>query len=317
LRPPTDLFGIFSFPAQDPRAWEALEELGVGWVRLQFRMGEEAPQPYARVLREGYGLWLTLYHRDPSNVPDPDLLARSERGGFPPENPGRYQALVRETLEPLVETLREAGKSPAHWLVIQLGNETLPSDVIPDQPARFWHGTSEEYLKTLALTYEAVKAVDPDIPIALSGIFSESMEAILAYEAGVDPKAAPVARWNERLLREGMADWADIHLYHRIESIPAKVAWVQARWDGPLAATELGGPDQAVTSAYSETIHAADLRERLRTALRAGVGRLFWVTLMEQPAFGARYNPMALITADGQRRQAFGVYQEIIQGRRE
>lgn len=311
-RPAND-FGIFSFPPREEKAWQALADLGVGWVRLQFRLGEEDAREYRRVFDEGYGLWLTLYHRDPDNVADPDLLARSERGGFPPRDPAAYQERVEATVRPLVEDLRAQGKEPADWLVIQLGNETLPSDVLPDQPARFWHGTSDEYLETLRLTYRAVKSVDPAVPVALSGISSESMEAILAYERGGAEEAAAIVAWNERLLREGRADWADVHLYHAVESVSAKVAWVRARWQGPLAATEVGGPDQAAGQAYSEDLHAQDLRRRVRAALEAGVARLFWTTLVEQPAFGERYNPMALIAADWSRREAFEVYQGVIE----
>ncbi|MFQ5611246.1 MAG: sialidase family protein, partial [Anaerolineae bacterium] len=313
------VYGIFSFPA-DERSWQALDELGVSWVRLQYRLGEAPPAliaEYGRVFREGYGLWLTLYPRDASNVLDPVAFEQSTRGGFPPADADRYMALVTETLRPLVEEIRAAGQSPADWLVVQLGNEVLPSDVAPEKPIRFWHGTSDEYLHTLALTGAALDRLDPDILLAAGGISSEALNVIVAYEndpaqfAG-QPEARAVYEWNERLLAEGKFDWLDVHLYHKIADIPAKVAWVRARWSGPLAATEIGGPDPASGAVYSPELHVADLSTRIPAALAAGVDRVFWTTLVETPAFGQQYGPMALITADWQRKPAFETYRQMI-----
>ncbi|MFQ5436515.1 MAG: hypothetical protein ACE5FD_16750, partial [Anaerolineae bacterium] len=283
-QPASNTFGIFSFPPENERAWNALADLGVGWVRLQFRLGKEDPTVYTRVLDEGYGLWLTLTPRDAENVADPEKLARSQRGGFPPVNDEPYKALVTATIAPLVESLRAAGKNPGDWLVIQLGNEVIPSDVLPDQPLRFWHGTADEYLHTLALTYQAVKAVDPSIPVAMTSLSSEAMEAVLSYESG-ETQYQPIADWAARLLAEAQADWADIHLYHSVETIPDKVAWYRAHWNGLLAASEIGGPDSAVTPTFTEAGHAADLNARLTAALEAGVSRVFWTTLIEQPFY--------------------------------
>ena len=128
---------MFSFNPNQEQSWQALADLGVGWVRLQVRMGEYDPEQTALVLRvfdEGYGLWLTLTHRDRSNITNPERLDRDQRGSYPPADAERYQALVRRTIAPLVEHLQAEGKDPGVWLVVQMGNEVIPSDVAPDTP---------------------------------------------------------------------------------------------------------------------------------------------------------------------------------------
>ena len=317
---PSGVYGIFSFPAADERSWQALAELRVSWVRLQYRLGEAPPDlitEYGRVFREGYGLWLTLYPRDASNMLDPAAFAQSKRGGFPPADDERYITLVVKTLRPLVEEIRAAGRLPVDWLVVQLGNEVLPSDVAPPQPLRFWHGTSDEYLHTLALTRVALDRLDPDIPLAAGGISSEALNVLVAYESDPArfagrPQARAMYKWYERLLSSGRFDWLDVHLYHEIAGIPAKVAWVRARWSGPLAATEIGGPDPTTGAVYSPELHVEDLSTRIPTALNAGVDRVFWTTLVETPAFGQQYGPMALITPGWQRKPAFETYHRMI-----
>lgn len=311
--PTPDRFGIFSFPPQ-ARSWGALRDLGVGWVRLQLPIGE-VDRPLvgklSSVFDEGYGLWLTLYHRDRANVPDVGSFDQSERGGFPAVDADRYRALVQQTVTPLVRRLQALGRPPAAWLVIQVANEVLPSDVAPDQSLRFWHGTSDEYLQALDWTGEALEALD--VPIAMGGISSEMMELILENEAQPSARGQAVTAWAERLLRDGHFDWVDVHLYHAVETVPARLAWVRARWSGPLAVTELGGPDVVTGNAYSVAGHAREVEMRVPAALQNGADRVFWTTLVETPAFGDRYNPMALITADWKRRPAFEAYAALIE----
>lgn len=271
LTPRTDVYAIFSIPP-DERSWPALDSLGVGWVRLQNQMGQVnqqlAIQFFSRVLTEGHGLWLTLHHRQRSNVADTLGFDASSRGSFPPADSVKYKELVRSNIQPLVDLLTSQGKDPGKWLVVQFANEVAPEDVLPPSPTRFFHGTSDEYLETLALTYPAVKSVDPSIPVASGGISSLTLKTIV--EAGPNPSDSlqKIIDWNERLLTDGMVDWADIHLYHAIEEIPAKVAWVRQRWHGPLAATEVGGPDERTGAQYSDSLHAAELPERIATVRR-------------------------------------------------
>jgi hypothetical protein len=291
----------------DPRAFQALRELGVGWVRVNFRLGERTADARP-ILREGYGFWLTLSHRDRSNIADPAAFARTERGGFPPADPARYQDQIRRIVRPLVDELRAQGRNPGDWLVIQVENEVLPRDVAPpDRPNRFWHGTAQEYLRTLALGYDATKSIDAAIPVAAMGFSSEMLQEF------VTRRHPPVVAWGERLLREGRFDWLDLHLYHLIEEIPAKVAWVRSRWNGPIAGTEIGGPDSASGARYSESLHAEDVRLRIRAALDAGVRRVFWGPLVEPPQVEPRFVPMSLIVrSDYRRKPAFEAYRRLI-----
>ena len=316
LTPRTDVYAIFSIPP-DERSWPALDSLGVGWVRLQNQMGQanqqQAIQFFSRVLTEGNGLWLTLHHRERSNIADTVRFDDSSRGSFPPADSLKYKDLVRSNIQPLADLLTSQGKDPGKWLVVQFANEVVPDDVLERSPTRFFHGTSDEYLETLAYTYRAVKSIDPAIPVAFGAISSLTLKIIV--EAGSNPSDSlqRVIDWNERLLTEAIVDWADIHLYHSIEKIPAKVAWVRQHWHGPLAATEVGGPDERTGVQYSDSLQAAKLPDRINTTLEAGVDRVFWAFLRD---LDIPDDPLAqtlgLIDRDWQYKSAFPVYRDLI-----
>jgi hypothetical protein len=259
-----------------------------------------------KAVSEGYAVWLTIMHRDRSNVADQARFDRSQRGGFPPQDPARYQELVRRTIHPLVESLRSQGKAPGEWFVVQIENEILPDDVMPTNPNRFWQGSSKEFLNTLQLAYDAVKSVDPSIPVAVGGIASEGLEIVLRGPS-------PGARWIDRLLREGRFDVVDAHLYHAIESIPRKLAWVRARWNGPIAATEIGGPDERAGVQYSEAHHAEDLPRRFRAVREAGADLIFWLTMADAPTADRLGQTMGLTREDGSRKSAYEAYRQLIQ----
>lgn len=308
LRPLPDQFGIFHVPAHR-RSLRALDELQVGWIRLQLQMGERKKKHLLTPLKTGHGLWLTLYHRDQSNINETGTIGfrRSKRGGFPPSEPRQYQALIQETLEPYVQYLQEHNKAPGNWLIIQINNEVVPTDVAPDRPKRFWHGTGKQYLETLSLAYDAVKAVDPSIPVAAAGISSGMMELVLSGK----PR---VVTWCERLLREGRFDWADVHLRHAIDTIPNKVAWIRERWNGPLGSTEFAGPDERTGTVYTEEGQAKELAFRMKAALQAGVNRIFWAGLVENDFSGPIHAKEGLLAKDTWRRKpVFEAYRQFIQ----
>ena len=219
-------------------------------MRQQWQMGDDRSERKLRVLVDslpklvsrGIGLWLTVYHRDRANLDERGTIgvANARRGGFPPKDPLLYQERLGQALRRLVDAIRSTGASPGRWLVVQINNEVMPRDVAGrDRASRFWHGTSDQYLDLLATAYDAVKRIDPDVPLAAGGISSAAMEFVLKGEQRV-------ARWYDRLLREGRFDWVDIHLRHRINDIPAKVTWVRSRWGGPIAATEVAARDQTL-----------------------------------------------------------------------
>ena len=314
--PRTNVYAIFSIPPDD-RTWPALDSLGVGWVRLQNQMGEadfsRNLQFFSRVLTEGYGLWLTVQHRDRTNVADTTLFDATERGSFSAVDSSRYVDLVGQNVQPLVALLQSQNKDPAEWLVVQFSNEVIPSDVLPPSPKRFFHGTSDEYLHMLDLTYAAVKFIDPDIPVAFGAISSGTLEAILTFQTQPNDTLQRIVDWNDRLLREGRFDWGDIHLYHNISSIPAKVAWVKERWPGPLAVSEDGGPDESTGATYSDTLQARELPDRITTTLAAGVDRVFWAFLRDLDIPGDRLaQTLGLLDKDYHFKPAFSAYRDVI-----
>lgn len=309
-------FGVFSVP-NDRRALSALEQLGVGWIRQQFQLGDPdrmqrlehfINRVLPQLLRRDIGVWATFYHRDPGNIAETGSVGfrHAARGGFPPRDPAAYRALVGDTITRFHSAIARLGKAPSRYLVVQFGNEVLPRDIYPpDRPARFWHGTADQYLAMLRHAYDAVKSVDRAIPVAAGGISSAALEAIQSGNRAV-------AAWNDRLLRSGRFDIAALHLRHRLTDIPGKIEWVRKRWRGPLAATEIAGPDPRV-SAYSDAAQARDLRLRVTLARTNGIEWLFWAALADSPFVRPVHRSEGLIEPEAWRHKpAFEIYRRLI-----
>lgn len=311
--------GVAFLPAyQGERLWTNLRGLGVAWVRIDLWIGDARHEArfrplIERAIDEGYGVWITTYHRDPANT-DPARLAGSSRGGIPAREAARYQALLRNHVQPFAERIRRSGRNPSERLVIQIENEVAPSDIAPPNPNRFWHGTSAEYFEHLARSYEAVKAVDPGIPVALAGFPSEGLE--WAISPSPSPGGRAAAQWMERMLREGRYDLADVHLYHRVEQVPAKIAWVRARTDRPIAATEVAGPDERSGAAYSDAANAQDLSARIPAVLSAGATHVFWLGMAEAPTSDRLGQTAALTRTDAGLKPSYEAYRRLLGGGR-
>ncbi len=317
-------FGVFDI-VPDVRSFEELDFLGVGWVREQFRLGEGkddlAIMFYSQIISEGFGLFLTIHHRDETNIKAEDMASfiQSTRGSYPPDDTVKYKNLVSGFVNSLVDEITSQGKSPEDFLIIQFCNEVMPTDIVPDNKTRFWHGTSDEYLNTLKWTFNAVKDQVPhNISVANAGISSAAMEEIVTYDndpSSADQFQTDVHEFNDRVLRKGKFDWADVHLRHHVDDLADKINWVKERWAGPLTATEFAGPDPRTRIAFSENLQAQELVERMSIALDAGVDRIFWSHLMESTAVDEIYFKEGLLELDTWRRKlAFFAYQEFIDG---
>lgn len=315
-------FGLFDLPV-DSQSFDFLAELNSGWVRSQFRLGEKAPNTLSAITETLFAdqnkLWLTLHYRNPENITDTEGLAASERGSYPPADTQAYQTEVTEFIDIFVQQLLNLGLDPEQYLIIQFSNEVVPNDVAPDQPLRYFHGSSQEYLDTLALTYEAIKNTGFDIPVAPGGFASATMEIILDYES--DPIAfsdlQPVYDWNVRLLQEGTFDWLDVHIRNEIADIDKKVNWVQQHWLGPIASTEVGGIcdtscSQTEIDLYTPEVQAEDLPQRMQTIFEAGVEIAFWASLVESPDQEPQYEKEGLLTTEFEKKPAFNAYRDLI-----
>ena len=314
-------FGLFDLPV-DQRSLDAVGELGVGWVRLQFRLGEREPGPLLAVVdqlaADGVGVWLTIRYRDPNNVADPELLAASDRGSFPPVDMSEYQQQVRQLISSVSNAIVAREGDPASSLVVQFSNEVIPNDHAPDQPARYFHGSGDEYLAMLANIREAVHSV-ADIPVAPGGISSSALDLVLAVEAepGQHADLEPVHEWNDRMLKEGAFDVVDVHIRGELDTMGSRVDWVRQRWNGPLVATEVGGFCDSSCAAneiaeYTPTAQASDLPGRMRTLLDLGVDVVYWASLVESPDLEPQYQAEGLLTEDWEPKPAYAAYQNLI-----
>ena len=316
-------FGVFDIPS-DERSFEFLDDLGVGWVREQYRLGEAdmnlALTLYSRIFLEDHRLFLTLYHRDPGNIPESysNSFANSSRGAYPPADTTIYKDLVITFVGALVDEIASQGKAPGEYLTIQFCNEVLPTDIVPDNSTRFWHGTADEYLSTVALTYRALQDLEQGpIPLANGGISSLAMEEIVKYErdpTSVDPIFEQIRSFNDRVLREATIDWVDVHLRHAKEDLADKINWVRDRWSGPLVAAEFAGPDPRTGIEFTEALQAQELVERMDIAREEGVDIIFWSHLMENPAVEDIYFQEGLLEFETWREKpAFVAYKEYIE----
>ena len=118
---------------------------------------------------------------------------------------------------------------------------------IESEADRLWSGTLDEYLRLLAVAYDAAKAADPEVAIVLAGISTGSLldddpddDVINARVLALpEPQRSSVARaldFYERSLRQGRYDIAEIHSLYapsgiaptvsRIRTLGAKRIWV-------------------------------------------------------------------------------------------
>lgn len=92
---------------------------------------------------------------------------------------------------------------------------------------------------------------------------------------------------------------------------------IRERWDGPVAATEVGGLCDAGCSAnqvaaYTPDVQAVDPPKRMRILLDSGVDLIFWASLVESPDQEPQYQAEGLLTTDWVEKPAYGAYRELI-----
>jgi hypothetical protein len=170
------------------------------------------------------------------------------------------------------------------------------------EPVRYWHaeqewpiwwdGTVDEYISTLALTYAAVKAADPQGQVILIGLPSEGVAAAAACAQSGD-LIDSCATWDgstnqtTQLLQRGRYDIIDMHSYESLPIITGKVNWIRSIVpdpDIPIWCLEAGGPF-IDAERYSDTLNAAAVVQQFAQAFGSGVQRYVWA--MFSPAPGA------------------------------
>ncbi len=284
-KPPVDAVGPFGvITGGQPRREMVgyLTDLDADWVRVNIHLGGETGD-YTLFLDAGINVILTFSNRDPANMDTAyGTFAEWPNSGFPFLSQETYQQQVREALAPALPYLAQGRQV---W--VQAENEVGDAALNPN--ARFWRGSTDQYLELLRAFYEAVKSVHPDIPVVLSSFPSESLDAVLDPS---DPHYAYATQHLTQLLSEGRYDAVDLHFYGCVESIPAKVQWVKEHMpvDRRWISTENGGPDPRCPStpqswrddlASFEARQAEQVAERLTACAENGGTVCLWFSLFD------------------------------------
>ncbi len=301
-----------------PEIIQIVNELGAKWVRVNVSLGNRK-QDYGPFLEAGINLVLTIRNNDPSNADTTYGTVNDwPRAGFPYLDKGKYQQSVRDVLTPLLPYLANGAQV---W--VQAENEV--GDAALNPKGVYWRGTTDQYLNQLRALYEAVKSVNPDMPVVLSSFTSEGLDAAIDP---ADKRHEYSSTHITRLLTEGQYDAADLHFYGCVEDISAKVKWVRdimpadKRW----ISTEDGGPDsRCATTPHSwtedlarfEEVQAQQVPARLSACAENGGSICLWFSLFDLKREDEVFSHLGLLdqsSAPPRFKPAFMAFQNFVKG---
>lgn len=264
-----------SFGWRYPGAVEDVKALGASWMRESVRWSQVQPSRWRWNWQYVDEIRASVARMRMFGWTKLWLTIRREAiwGG----NARQYQTFLRELQDRLPADVYQA-ENEADW-------------------QHFWSGSVEQYLETLAAAREVFGQV-----------------AVCGWSSGTtaNPYARPLmAAFAEKVMREGIYDWADFHTYEEPARIPYQIAVMRTVMppDVPLFCTEMGLPD--VSWPQHEERHADDLHQRMSALREAGVAGAFWFLLKDLP--GQSGIPVdcqrnGLVAADGRRKLAFGEF---------
>ncbi len=227
----------------------------------------------------------------------------------------------------LTELLKRHGDDIA---VMQFGNEMTSPD--------FWVGTVEEFTALNNIFYDQVKALRPDMPVALGGFSTGALRIFAACSRGKD---LPIPMDRELLtgaqvdslcateyaqiidekvmylVNEASYDIIDLHLYDDPEYWPLLAEAIGEVAPGvPLMVTEFGGPmvscvnstddcilgwteNDAVGTPYTQEYHAERMAFYMETLKAMPVERAYHFKLLEDTEPGKVHDKSALYRYTG------------------
>ena len=309
-------FGVLISGGRRPDIASYLTDLGADWARVNLSLNGDDPD-LRPLLDAGVNLILTISNRDPSNADTAyGSLEEWPNAGFPYRSRDAYQNRVAAVLEPLLPYLDQG------WQVwVQAENEV--GDAALNPKSKYWRGDTDQYLAQLSALREAVKSLDPSIPVVLSSFPSESLDKALDVS---DPLHAYAVNHMQRLLLEGAYDAADLHFYGCVEDIPAKVGWVKAIMpaDKLWISTENGGPDpRCLTTPHTwgenpavyEQKQVEQLAARLTACAESGGAICLWFSLFDLKNEVEPFTHMGLLdprVSPPQKKPAYEAFKEFV-----
>ena len=240
---------------------------------------------------------LTVVHRDRANLDTTyGTPAQWPKAGFPYRDQATFERSMKRLLAPLVPSL-DAGRRV--W--VQCENEIGDASIAPQ--SAYWRGTTDQYLSLLAACRHAARAVDHRFVVVMSSFASESLDAALDP---ANPHHGYAAGRLEHMLNDGTYDAVDLHFYGCVDSIAAKVAWVDARRHDHTRwiSTENSGPDPRCPQtpiswrtdlARFEQVEAQQVPARLRACVQNGGSVCLWFSLLDLKHEVDTFNHLGLL----------------------
>lgn len=283
---------------QVPNIIETLQDLGVSWVRLNCHLDGSNPD-FTRFLDAGINLIITFNNTNPNNIDTSyGSLSEFSHAGFPFSSKEAYQQDIKQVLGPLLPYLSKGRK-----IMAQCENEIIDASI--SRKARYWRGTTDQYLVQLQAFYEAVHSVNSSIPVVLTSFASETLSVAISHNSN-NPRYNFATKFIKRLLSEGKYDAADLHFYGCVDQIPDKVNWIKQNMpSGKIwISTENGGPDSrcpATPLSYSENptryeeIEAQQVPQRLSSCAENGASVCLWFSLIDLRGEVSVFSHMGLL----------------------
>jgi hypothetical protein len=281
--PPSGQFGvILSGSTTYPEVVKVLAAMGAKWVRINNHLNGAGPDARS-YLGAGLNVVITFNNTDPTNIDTTyGTLRQWPNSGFPYKSKEAYQLRIRESLSPLLPYLASGRRI---W--VQCENEVGDASVNPN--ARFWRGTTGQYLLQLQAFNEAVRSISPSVKLVLTSFPSEGLRA--AIDPSNPRHEYATARMTD-LLAKGQYDAVDLHFYGCVEDIPLEVQWIKNHMPaGKLwISTENGGPDSRCSTtpitwekdpARLEQMQAEQVPARLSACANSGGSVCLWFSFFD------------------------------------
>ena len=334
--PPVPPFGVHIDPNVTPSDLEALQSLGVGWVRFAVSWAQVEPIPgqgyrweqYDRPLKalSSAGLRPILIITDVPEWAAQPLPQDDTRKGCGPVRP-EAETAFRDFIQALVERYGAPPYNVTYW---EIANEPdyIPAAARPLSELNeislggcFGLVWRSAYVRHLETAYRAIKAVQPTSTVVIGGLAYDYFYWPERGERGVfDPLFLDVVVGEERAL--DVADALGLHAYSEWAErwapwgpdIQGKINYVRAQLDAwgyqdkPIVLTEVGRPSRSPNGPgdYTPQKQAAYVPKVFARVLAVIPKEpLIWYNLRDLPNETAAFG---LLTADGTPKPAFTAY---------
>lgn len=291
-------------------------DLRARWIRTNVDANGTGDTHMHKFLDAGFNLFLTFVYDNPNNIDESTYgtLAEWPSAGFPyattQSGKQTFQDDIGTLVAPLVPYL-DAGRQ----IYLQYENEVSDSSVAPQ--AKYWRGTTAQYLSNFDAFAEKVRALDSRFKVVLSSFTNQAEEAV------IDPLNPSYGYQISRLgtmLSDTNYDAIDLHFYGCPTTMGSKVQWFRDYWstnnivNKEWVTTENGGPmpnycDYPVNGRYVdwnnptelttfEDAQAAQVSQRMGNCAADGGSICLWFSEFDLNGEVDDFNHLGLLTQE-------------------